>query len=88
MNTTHTTIESQINELKTNTNAETVTLLHDQFVHASTAGWTRAELAQHIKGDNDVLDACNVEEGGALWADIREIQDFIINFFGEDETEQ
>ena len=56
--------------------------LHDQMNHAQSSEWSRSELSDYIKSDNDVADE-HYEPGDPRHAEIREIQDSIINFYGE-----
>ena len=82
-------IQEDINNLKVGADENLIDLaneLHQQFNTASNASWSREELADFIKSDNDVLDSDVVDSETGLYEDIRNIQDAIINFFGEDEA--
>lgn len=57
-------------------------MLSDQFDDAAENDYTRAELEDLLKTENDVLDLGGIEEGSEEWGAIRNIQDSIINFFG------
>jgi len=75
------TIEQLINAVK-EYNQEAGNELHDQMHRAQNAEWTREELSEFLKTDNDVADAY-YNDGEAQHADIRNIQDMVINFYGE-----
>ena len=80
-------IQNQINSLKANfCEDENITsqlnILHDQLNKAGAAEWSREELSNFLKSDNDILDSGVIHEETILYADIRNIQDQIINFFG------
>ena len=80
---TFTTIEAQINILKDyadDTQFEALNKLHAQLNQAANAEWTKDELSNLIKSDDDVLD--NFEKDTAFYEAVREIQDGIILFFG------
>jgi len=79
--TTFDNIEKAINNVK-NWNQEAGNELHNQFHHAQNSNWSIADLSEYIKSDNDVADEHYSDED-SQHAEIREIQDSIINFFGE-----
>lgn len=78
-------INSEIYNLKINADteqeAEIFNELHDQFVRVSSAGWTREELETELKQENDVLD--DVSDEAWFYEDVRNIQDAIVVFFGD-----
>lgn len=80
-------IKKSINDLKIDADVELMDLLnelHNQLEVAGNAEWDRDELSDFIKSDNDVLDSGVISEDSALWEEIRNIQDSIIAFFGEE----
>ena len=79
--TTFNDIEKAINAVK-KWNPEIGNDLHRQFHHAKNSSWTKGELSEYIKSDNNVADEYYTDEY-QQHLDIREIQDLIINFFGE-----
>lgn len=83
-------LQNEINNLKidaSNDLMEVLNKLHDQFNRASNAKWSREELSEIIKSEDDVLDTGLIEEDTGLWEEIRSIQDGIINFFGEEKKD-
>ena len=74
-------IEKEINGVK-NWNQEAGNKLHQQFHNASSSQWSTEELTNLLKSDEDVADEF-YELGDIQHAEIRNIQDSIINFFGE-----
>ena len=80
-NETYITIENEINKVK-EWNAEAGNKLHDQMSHAQNAKWSREELSEYLKSDEDVADMFYSDDD-QQHAEIREIQDSIINFYGE-----
>jgi len=76
---TYQKIEAAINNIK-NIHQEAGNELHQQLFHAGNSGWSREDLSEYVKSDNDVVDHFGCEN---ILDEIREIQDSIINFFGE-----
>lgn len=87
MNTLH-KIENKINELKIDNSKlmESLNILHGQLLDASNSDWTRSELGDYLKSENDILDSDDFNQETQLFEDIRNIQDEIINYFGNDES--
>lgn len=77
-------IEKEINSVK-EWNMEAGNELHNQMSHAQNATWTREELSEYIKSDNDVADQY-YSVGDQQHDEIRNIQDSIISFYGEEEN--
>ncbi len=85
--TTFEKIQKEISALKNNTDAELdliINELHEQLSTAFSEKWTKEYLSDYIKSDHDVLvTGCGIEEDSLIWAEIRNIQDSIIGYFGE-----
>jgi hypothetical protein len=75
-------IENEINLLK-ESHQDAGNVLHEQFYKASIAEWSVYELSDYIKSDEDVITDFNLD-GFLVATRIRNIQDAIINFFGEE----
>ena len=78
---TYIKIEKMINDVK-EWNQEAGNALHRQMHSAQNSYWTKDDLAEHIKSENDVADE-HYPEGDSRHTEIREIQDAIIGFYGE-----
>lgn len=80
-------LQKEINDLKIDANEELLEVLvklHEQLSHASSAKWSKGDLADLLMSEDDVLDMGVVDGETGLWEDIRDIQHGIINFFGEE----
>ena len=74
-------IENAINVVK-DWNQEAGNKLHSQFEQAKNSHWTKNSLGNFIKSDEDVADEFYSDDD-SQHAEIREIQDSIINYFCE-----
>ena len=77
-------IEREINEFK-ELNQEAGNLLHQQLHHASNSNWSKTELSELLKSENDAADLLDKEllAFDEMLGAVRDIQDSIIYFFGE-----
>ena len=75
-------IENAINNIK-EINQDAGNELHTQMHHAQNVKWTREDLSTYMKSDNDIADI-HYCDNDAMHEAIREIQDDIIMFYGED----
>lgn len=78
---TYQKIEKDINSVK-EWNQEAGNKLHQQMIRAQNASWTKEGLADYMKSDEDVADEFYSDDD-PLHAEIREIQDAIIGYYGE-----
>tara|TARA_R100000951_G_scaffold116755_1_gene130446 strand:+ start:8792 stop:9034 length:243 start_codon:yes stop_codon:yes gene_type:complete len=74
-------IQTLINEVK-EYNQEAGNELHEQVSKVQSAQWSKEELSDLLKSDNDVADTY-YNENDCQHAEIRNIQDMIINLYGE-----
>lgn len=79
---TYKKIESKINTVK-EWNQEAGNELHNQLSQAQNAQWNKKELSEYIKSENDIADKYFNDES-IQHSEIREIQDWIISFYGEE----
>ena len=75
-------IESQINAVK-EYNQEAGRQLQMQLQDAKIKRWTKEEFSDYIKSENDVADEHYTLDEDKEHAEIRDIQDAIIGFYGE-----
>ncbi len=77
-------IQDQINlqkEIASEVEMEALIALHDQLGRASSAEWSKEELSELLKSENDILDGFEQDTG--FYEEVRNIQDQIITSFGE-----
>ncbi len=77
-------LEKEINSFK-RLNQEAGNLLHIQLHHASNSEWSREDLSELLKSENDAVDLLDNEllAFEKMQSTVRNIQDGIINYFGE-----
>lgn len=77
-------LEKEINTIK-ELNQEAGNLLHTQLHNASNSEWSREDLSELLKSENDAVDLLDNEllAFEEMQNTVRNIQDGIINFFGE-----
>lgn len=74
-------LEAKVNALK-EINMEAGNKLHDQLSHAQNAQWSSDDLSDLMKSDCDVADMF-FGDNEVVHAEVREIQDAIIGYYGE-----
>ena len=79
---TYEKIQVKINNVK-EWNQEAGNKLHDQLHRAANARWTREELSELLKQEDDVADT-HYSVDDVQHAEIRDIQEDIIGFFGQE----
>jgi hypothetical protein len=78
------TIETQINlqkELANESEMKALMELHEQLLRVANSEWSLNDLSDFIKSESDVLDGFEQDTG--FFETVRNIQDQIINAFGE-----
>lgn len=78
---TYEKIQNDINAVK-KWNQEAGNKLHEQMHRAQNSSWTKEELSELLKSDEDVADEFYSEDD-TQHVEIRNIQDEIIGFYGE-----
>jgi hypothetical protein len=81
---TYEKIQVKINNVK-EWNQEAGNKLHDQLHRAANARWTREELSELLKQEDDVADS-HYSDDDVQHAEIRDIQEDIIILFGEEKA--
>lgn len=75
------TIQNLINDVK-EYNQEAGNELYEQLRIAQNEQWSNGDLSDLLKSEDDVADSF-YNDDDSQHADIRNIQDMIINFYGE-----
>lgn len=76
-------LELAVNRIK-DINQEVGNELHNQLFHAGNSKWSVEDLSEYMKSDHDVVDMFDCDD---ILEEIRNFQDWVIGYFGEQDYE-